>query len=98
MSKNVVYNKAQRWAFFIGAKMEKTIEWKPGKYKYREAVFAYVNQIKVAVIIPMHDGTRFDGKVLLPGLPKGTNSFSSLDGAKGIISTNVQKWFQLVAQ
>ena len=76
----------------------KSIIWRSGMYKYREAMFAYVNQIKVAVITPNHDSSKFDGKVLLPGLPKGTNSFSSLDSAKGILETRIQEWFKLVVQ
>lgn len=82
---------------FIGGNM-KQIEWRGGKYKYRDAVFAYVNQIKVAVVTPLHDGSKFDGKVLLPSLPKGTNSFSSLDGAKENLEKRINQWFELVAQ
>ena len=76
----------------------KKIIWRSGKYKYRDAVFAYINQVRVAVITPLHDGSKFDGKVLLPGLPKGTNSFSSLESAKGIVETRIQEWFELVVQ
>ena len=82
---------------FIGGNM-KQIEWRGGKYKYREALFAYVNQIKVAVVTSNHDGSKFDGKVLLPGLPKGANSFSSLESAKGLLEGRVQEWFKLVVQ
>lgn len=76
----------------------KKIIWQSGKYKYRDAVFAYINQVRVAVITPLHDGSKFDGKVLLPGLPKGTNSFSSLESAKGILETRINEWFELVKQ
>lgn len=76
----------------------KQITWRSGKYKYRDAIFAYINQIKVAVIVPMHDGSKLDGKCLLPGLPKGTNSFSNVDSAKGILETRINDWFELVKQ
>lgn len=76
----------------------KQIEWRGGKYKYREATFAYVNNIQVAVITKMHDNSKFDAKVLLPGLPKGTNSFSSVDSAKENLEKRINQWFELVAQ
>lgn len=76
----------------------KQIIWRAGKYKYREATFAYVNNIQVAVITPMHDNSKFDARVLLPGLPKSTNSFGNFDGAKEALEKRVQQWFELVAQ
>lgn len=76
----------------------KKIVWQAGKYKYRDAIFAYINQIRVAVVTPMHDGSKVDGKMLLPGLPKGTNSFHNVDSAKGYMEKRVEEWFKLVAQ
>ena len=74
------------------------IIWRSGKYKYRDAIFAYINQVRVAVVTPLHDGSKFDGKCLLPGLPKGTNSFSSVDSAKVILEERINQWFELVQQ
>lgn len=76
----------------------KEIIWRSGKFKYRDATFAYVNQIKVAVVIPLHDGSKCDARLLLPGMPKSTNSFSSLDGAKENLEKRINQWFELVAQ
>lgn len=76
----------------------KKIIWRPGKYKYRDAVFAYINQVKVAVVTPLHDGSKFDAKLLLPGLPQATNSFSKLDNAKANMEKRIHEWFKLVIQ
>ena len=77
---------------------KKTLVWRAGKYKYRDAVFAYINQLRVAVVTPMHDGSRVDGKLLLPDMPKGTNSFRSVESAQGYLEKRVQDWFELVEQ
>ena len=75
----------------------KEIVWRSGQFKYRDATFAYVNQIKVAVVIPLHDGSKCDARLLLPGMPKSTNSFSSIEGAKRALEQRINNWFELVA-
>lgn len=76
----------------------KQIVWRAGKYKYRDAALAFINHVQVAVVTPLHDGSKFDAKMLLPGAPKGTNSFGNLEGAKDSLEKRINQWFELVAQ
>lgn len=76
----------------------KEIIWRSGKFKYRDATFAYINQIKVAIITTLHDGSKCDARLLLPGMPKSTNSFSTIDSAKRALEKRINDWFELVTQ
>lgn len=78
--------------------MEFELVWRLDKYKFRNACVGYINNVRVAVIFTHHSGCKFDGKLLLPGLPKGADirSHTTLQGAQDSMQRCVNGWFEKV--
>lgn len=76
----------------------KNITWRSCRYKYRDSTAAFINEVRVAVVTPLHDGSRFDAKCMLPGMPKGVNSYSKLETAMTRMEEMIHNWFRLVEQ
>lgn len=74
------------------------ITWCSGTYKYRTAMLAYINNIRVAAITTQAGSDDFNASFLLPGLPKATNRFKTSEAARESIEQRVNLWFEQVKQ
>lgn len=77
----------------------KCIVWKDGKYKYRPASLAFINNVRVAVVswLPGKENA-YNANCLLPGYPKACNVYQDSAKAREAMEEIIQDWFKKVEQ
>lgn len=74
------------------------VVWRDGKYKYRPAQIAYINNVRVGAVSWIANSEYYSSHCLLPGIKWLTNTYSSSAAGKEAVEANIQQWFEAVKQ
>jgi hypothetical protein len=77
----------------------KQITWREGQFKYRPALVAYVNNVKVGAVswLPNQESA-FNAHCQLPNLKQDCSRYPNSGLAKEAVEKSINKWFDMVNQ
>lgn len=77
----------------------KQVKWREGQFKYRPALIAYVNNVRVGAVswLPNSDAA-YNAHCQLPNIKQDCNRYSNSALAMEAVERKVNSWFEMVAQ
>lgn len=72
------------------------IVWREGKYKYRTASIAHINNVRVAAVSWVTSSKCYNVHCLLPGMKWAPRNINDAASARLSAEEQIKKWFEVV--